>query len=232
MLSSATMARRGAALPLAAALAVALLSGCAALKRDHIEVGAIPDDYRTNHPIVIGEKVETLDIPVAADGYRMTRNQSDLVKGFLYSYDREAGPAVTILVPHDAANSGAASAVAVDIGRMMRHSGVADVYVAHYQAGAPGAAAPIRITYTAIRAHTDKCGRWPEDLLETSENRHYANFGCAYQNNLAAQVANPNDLIGPRQPTEIDAENRGAVIDAYRNREISDEFLGNSEVTY
>ena len=33
---------------------VSLLAGCA--KRDSITVGAVPDDYRTNHPIVIAEK--------------------------------------------------------------------------------------------------------------------------------------------------------------------------------
>ena len=40
------------------------------------------------------------------------------------------------------------------------------------------------------------------------------------------------DLLGPRKQTEIDAENRSAVIDVYRQRGISDEFLGNSEVNF
>ena len=86
----------------------------------------------------------------------------------------------------------------------------------HIQVGAPDALPPIRVTYTAIRAQTGKCGRWPADLMENSENKHWANFGCSYQNNLAAQVANPHDLIGPRRPTEIDAEKRGVAIDDYQ----------------
>ena len=45
-------------------------------------------------------------------------------------------------------------------------------------------------------------------------------------------MANPGDLLGPRKQSTIDAENRGAVIDVYRARGISGEFLGNSEVTY
>ena len=52
-----------------------------------------------------------------------------------------------------------------------------------------------------MRAQTDKCGRWPEDLLHDAENKHYADFGCSYQNNLAAQIANPADLLGPRKPS-------------------------------
>ena len=75
----------------------------------------------------------------------------------------------------------------------------------------------MRVSYFNVRAMTNKCGRWPDDLTQTSENKHYANFGCSYQNNLAAQVANPNDLVGPRRPSEVDAEKRGVVIDDYRN---------------
>ena len=52
--------------------------------------------------------------------------------------------------------------------------------------------------------------------MSNSENKHYANFGCSYQNNLAAQIANPADLIGPRKLSEVDAEKRGVVIDEYR----------------
>ncbi len=101
-----------------------------------------------------------------------------------------------------------------------------------YQAGGADISAPIRVSFTAVKAHTDRCGRWPDDLTDTSENKHYADFGCSYQNNLAAQVANPADLIGPRKQTPIDAENRSGVIDLYRRRGVSGEFLGNSEVNY
>jgi pilus assembly protein CpaD len=83
-----------------------------------------------------------------------------------------------------------------------------------------------------MTAQTNKCGRWPEDIADTTDNKHYANFGCSYQNNLAAQIANPADLLGPRKMTEIDAANRDRVIEVYQRREISGEFLGGSEVEY
>ena len=74
----------------------------------------------------------------------------------------------------------------------------------------------MRLVYSSIQAQTGQCGRWPADLLDTADNKHYANFGCSYQNNLAAQMANPADLLGPRKQTSIDAENRNEVIDIYR----------------
>ena len=200
-------------LPLVAA---AMLAGCAT--RDHVVVGAVPDDYRTNHPIVIGEKEETIDIAVAQDGYRMTRSQRDAVDGFLYRYDKGAATPVTILAPNGSANAAAASSVAADMASFIRKTGVRNVQINHYSVGSGDVSAPIRVSYFAVRASTGKCGRWPEDLMQNSENKHYANFGCSYQNNLAAQVANPNDLVGPRRPGEIDAEKRGTAIGDYQEQ--------------
>ena len=81
------------------------------------------------------------------------------------------------------------------------------------------------------RRPTRRCGRRPTNAgagrrtscRTTSENKHYANFGCSYQNNLAAQIANPADLLGPRKQTPIDAENRGVVIDDYQTGRTSDD---------
>lgn len=231
--SSRLHATRPIAPVLAIALA-ALLSGCANAQRDSIVVGAVPDDYRTNHPIVISEKEQKIDLPVGAGERGMTHTQRAALMGFLDTYDRSAAPVLTIVVPSGSANEIAAKAASRDFYRLAVSSGVRSnrIAVMSYQAGATETSAPIRVAFTSIKAQTDKCGRWPADLSDTTDNKNYANFGCAYQNNLAAQIANPADLIGPRKPSDIDAENRDTVINIYRKREISTEFLGNSEVSY
>ncbi|MBA1139590.1 CpaD family pilus assembly protein [Mesorhizobium neociceri] len=223
---------RRSAIPILAIAIAASLAGCA--KRDSITVGAIPDDYRTTHPIVIAEKNQKIDLPVGAGDRGMTGSQRDTLLGFLDGYDKSAAPALTIATPIGSANEVAATAAARDFARLAIASGIKRnrIVVTSYQSVSPEASAPIRVSYISVRAQTDKCGRWPEDLFESSENKHYADYGCSSQNNLAAQLANPADLLGPRKSTDIDAENRGAVIDVYRGRGISDEFLGNSEVTY
>jgi pilus assembly protein CpaD len=218
--------------PALAVMLAASLAGCA--NRDSITVGSVPDDYRTNHPIVIAERNQKIDLPVGAGDRGMTGAQRDALLGFLDGYDKSAAPALTIAMPAGSANEVAARAAGRDFARLAMAAGVKRnrIVMTSYQSAVPEASAPVRVAFVAVRAQTDKCGRWPDDLTETSENKHYADFGCSYQNNLAAQVANPNDLIGPRKQSDIDAENRGAVIDVYRSRGISDEFLGNSEVTY
>lgn len=224
---------RRAAAPLLAAMAVALLAGCTQ-HRDSITVGSTPDDYRTNHPIVIGEREQVLDLPVGAGDRGVTRSQRVALEGFLYDYDRSASPVLKILAPSGSANDLAAAEASAGLARIAKANGVPHnrILIASYQAGSPDVSAPVRISFTAVKAHVGKCGRWPADLGETSENKHYANFGCSYQNNLAAQVANPTDLLGPRKQTEIDAENRSLVIDVYRAGRISGEFRGNREVNY
>jgi pilus assembly protein CpaD len=219
--------------PVLAAFGISLLSGCMA-GQDHVIVGSIPDDYRTSHPIVISEKAQITDIPVGAADRGMTHSQRRQLEGFLSSYDRSASPVVQILLPEGSANQAAARRAAAGLAQVARQAGVprGHVTILSYHVDAPESQPPIRVSYPKMVASAGPCGRWPDDLMKNAENKHYADFGCSYQRNLAAQVANPNDLLGPRKPGVIDAENRNNVIDLYRSRGVSSEFLGNSEVDY
>lgn len=198
--------------------AVAVASGCA--RRDSVVVGSIPDDYRTNHPIVISEQDKTVDIPVGSADRGLSRAQLVAVDGFIAGYDRGAAPLVSVMVPYGSTNQAAASVVAADLVKRLRAAGVPEGRIAHqpYEAADYGDAAPIRLIYAEMRASTGPCGRWPKDMMDNAENKHWANFGCSYQNNLAAQIANPTDLLGPRKPSEIDTARRSVSIDDYRDR--------------
>lgn len=201
----------------AVATLAAVVSACANVH--HIEVGAVPDDYRTNHPIIVSERETTLDVPVASGDRNLTIAARGAVRGYAQKYRARASGAVQIVVPHGSVNSGAASLVAEDIRKELVKEGVPAnrIITAGYQAGYENDAAPVRLSYYGITAAAGDCGRWPEDILANgNENKHYANFGCATQNNLAAQIADPMDLIAPRGSTPIDADRRSQVIQDYR----------------
>jgi pilus assembly protein CpaD len=83
--------------------------------------------------------------------------------------------------------------------------------IAHYERH------PIVVTKTA--AYAKNCGEWTEDLTETSDNKQYENLGCAHQNNIAAMVADKDDLWRPRKQTPADATRRSKVFDKYRQGE-------------
>lgn len=203
----------------AMAAAAAAISGCASMKRDSVVVGAVPQDYRTTHPIVLAEREVTLDLP--ADYGELTVGEKQTIAGFLQDYDRASGGVVRVMAPMGSANEAAAqrkvSAIAAAISAMGVSAGA--VERTSYAVANAEARAPVRVAYVRLAAGTENCGRWPEDLAETTENRNYANFGCAYQKNLAAQLANPTDIVGPRRKAPIDASRRGKVLDDWQTGE-------------
>ena len=197
-------------------LVTILLSGCAG---HSVTVGAIPDDYRTNHPIIVAEKERVFDLPVASGDRQLTVSMRESIRGVANDYRSSASGTVRIMAPSGSINAGAASLLVRQVADVLRREGVPGnrIISTLYQAGSVDDAAPIRISFMAITASTSECGHWSEDMLAKSEeNRHYGNFGCASQNNLAAQIANPGDLLAPRGATPIDAARRANVIDSYR----------------
>lgn len=192
------------------------LAGCA---RDNMSTGALPDDYRTRHPIVIAEAEHAIDVPVGSSDRHLTKGARDVIRGFAQSYTNSATGTVQILLPRGSANAGAASTLRKEIRGTLVGAGIPANRLVEvtYQADPSGDAAPVRLSYTAITAKTAPCGNWPKDLVSnTIQNKNYENFGCASQANLAAQIANPLDLLGPRAMSPIDAVQRGKVISDYR----------------
>jgi pilus assembly protein CpaD len=201
-----------------AVIAVAgLLQACA--NRDNMSTGAISDDYRTRHPITLSEAEHTFDVPVSASDSRLTTPMVDNIRGFASNYASTSSGVVQIQMPSGSANAAAANRMAKQIRSVLAGSGISQAKIVEtsYAAAPQGDAAPIRLSYVAVTAMTGQCGNWPEDLSNnTYSNKNWHNFGCATQNNLAAQIANPMDLVGPRGMSAIDAERRSVVIDKYR----------------
>ena len=198
--------------------AAAVLAGCGSMK-DHTTTSAIPDDYRTRHPIMLSEVEHTLDVPIASGDRKLTVGVQDSIAGFAADYLSASTGTIQVLVPHGSPNSGAASAMRKQIRHVLTTRGVPSnrIIETSYQADPNSNAAPVRISYVAITAMTNPCGEWPEDLQEnTFSNKNYHNFGCATQSNLAAQIANPMDLVTPRDMAPIDATRRSNVIGLYR----------------
>ncbi|WP_291841874.1 CpaD family pilus assembly protein [Maricaulis sp.] len=70
-------------------------------------------------------------------------------------------------------------------------------------------------TRYAARAPAECDGSWDNMAMEF-DNRHHTNFGCAMAVNLAAMVADPRDLVAPRDMEPGDTGRRQTVIDGYR----------------
>jgi pilus assembly protein CpaD len=196
----------------------AALAGCSATQRPEI-VGSIPVDYRQTHPIVIDNKIESMDVPVAAESGKLTAAVRGNIAGFAQRFMVSDSDAIAIITPTGSPNARTAAARTLDVQDALIAAGVdrRRIQFRLYTAGPVESTAPIRIAYANIAAQTAPCGPWPDQTAHSDENRNYYNFGCATQQNLAAMVDNPLDLLYPRAITPVDATRRATVFEKYRN---------------
>lgn len=208
------------ALLIACGFALAL-AGCAQRVSPYEITGAVPEDYRTNHPILIEEQVATLDVPVGAGTSRLSGPVRSNIGFFAQSFLASGTAVIAVVAPSGSPNQLAAAAAAVEVEDVLRRSGVDPRAIDYrvYRAGPDESIAPVRVAFNRITAHTAPCGPWTDQSASNAQNRNYANFGCATQQNLAAMVANPLDLLYPRAMTPADVARRAAVLEKYRKGE-------------
>jgi len=80
---------------------------------------------------------------------------------------------------------------------------------------APDPRAPVVVSFETVEARVPACGRAWEDL-SASSNRTPNNFGCALTANMAAQIADPRDILQPRAMPLQDSHRAVVVFDNYR----------------
>jgi len=103
-------------------------------------------------------------------------------------------------------------------------AGVAGRYGMLVTAGEPvtaGAVQPgsVRVVVTRRRAGVPGCPNWSRPSQPEINNLQTSNFGCAVNSNLAAMVANPEDLLHGREAAPVvDARTAVRAVDMYRSR--------------
>jgi pilus assembly protein CpaD len=211
-----TRAARGLGLGLAGAFGF-VLSGCGAQYASSDP--AFPGSFLERHPIVVAAAPTSVDLyPVG--GALDARSRANL-RAFVERYRHYGAGAVTILAPEGTSPN----ATAVRVARSgLTAAGLKGrvVFGAYLPAG-DGAAPPVRVSFTGLKAMVPTaCGQWPEDLasgssLEGWKNEPYANFGCATQSTIAAQVDDPRDFVQPQALGLSDVGMRTRAIEAVRD---------------
>lgn len=76
----------------------------------------------------------------------------------------------------------------------------------------------VRVVVSRTRASTPDCPNWSQDSRTNYNNETMSNFGCAVNGNLAAMIANPEDLIHGRDGSGInDPATASRAVDLYRS---------------
>ena len=178
-------------------------------------------DAQQRHPIVVTEEPAHHAVRVGRGSDGLSPHQRAALASFIARYrGGDAGGQLAIQVPSGSANEIAALRAVGDMRYIARDLGIDDTRVAVSPYRAAGQRDPaIRVSYTRYVAQAPECGAWPTNVGDDARNLPYPNLGCATQRNLAMQVANPADLLGPRTMTPATAERRDVRWDKYNKGE-------------
>lgn len=206
---------------IAAVLAIgALLGGCANRTAEPDALAYGPNDVRERHPIVLRDAPRSLDVFVGRSGSTLDARQAEDVASFAREFRRSGKGGLVAEVPTGDRRDRAAHDTLNGIRAALSRGGVspAVLSVRSYPVQDPGLASPIRLTFASLQAGLPHaCGQWPTDLGASdfkfsASNAPYWNLGCSSQATLAAQVADPLDLVRSRDEGRSDIVKRMGAI--------------------
>jgi pilus assembly protein CpaD len=168
------------------------------------------------HPIAVRQGEVSLDLTVYRAASGLNESQKGQLYGFLRDYRAQSSDRLLIRAPSGGANETAAMRAYDEVRRAMRSAGIDPRSVAlepYFANGDPSA--PLRLSYLQFVAEGPDCPDWSENIGRDPQNMPWPNMGCATQRNLAAMVANPEDLVRPRGETPRPGERRDTVWGKY-----------------
>lgn len=168
------------------------------------------------HPIKVSQDEATLDLAVSRGSRGLDRTQKSQLYGFLEESSARGSARLVVKAPSGGPNETAAMRAYDDVRSVMRQAGIDPREVTLEPCFAGGDAyAPLRVSFLQYVAEGPDCPDWSENLARDPQNMPWPNRGCATQRNLAAMVANPEDLVYPRMQTPRPSERRDVVWGKY-----------------
>ena len=186
-------------------LLASALAGCAANGHDQPSRGISPVNVPT---LTRADYV----FDAAAPGGLLAPGEAERLDAWFRSMGLGYGDSVHV-------DGGYSEAARAEVGQL------ASMYGLVVQPGAPVTAGPVgaesvRVIVSRTRAEVPNCPNWDQPAAPNFYNRTLPNFGCAVNSNLAAMVANPEDLINGREGSGLgDTLTSTRAIGAYRKAE-------------
>jgi pilus assembly protein CpaD len=196
-----------------AAIAAVLLAGsCAGPTK---QGDGFSSDGAVNHPILVAPHFNSIKLNFSAPEAGLLPDDAAKFEAFVADYLTRGSGSISVSAPQ-----GADSAATLGyFGARLFNMGVqrSRILVGTRE----DSDSRVEIGFIAYTARTDPCGDWSEDMSTTYNNKTAKNYGCAVQQNIAAQVADPRDLIEMRPTDPSDAIRRAAVIDNYEKGKVT-----------
>jgi pilus assembly protein CpaD len=179
--------------------------------------GMVMPDGAANHPITVEPSYRSLKLDWAPQVGGLAPAEQVQLDAFISDYIAHGNGSIAVSAPAVMGGQDASGYFAARINSM----GVSrdKILIAAHDAGSGNM--QVEVNYVSYQAHTDKCGDWSDDLAFTLDNSTPKNFGCSVQQNIAAEVADPRDLLGPRTMGPDDAARRAVVLGNYEQGKIT-----------
>lgn len=193
--------------------------------------GPMPLTPTSRYSLQVEPGVDRIALAVREDG--VSPAQQAALGALIRRFGAERATALRIQAP------GGGDVVAGDfayrIKAALEHGGVPGHLIQIEGYDAPDARAPVLVGFETLEAVVPQCGLQWNNLARTARNETSSNFGCAVNANLAAQIANPRDIVTPRNMTASDQGRRAVVFDNYRKGEATaapqEDLIANERVS-
>jgi pilus assembly protein CpaD len=171
--------------------------------------------------ITAAEVTAELKIDAIVSGEKLGDSERGAIRYFGDAYQREGHGKVIISRPTMGADDVAALRASADARAVLLAEGIDPASITEGPYDASGArSAPLVITYKTWEARVPGCPDISNyQIAWTGTNASLPSFGCAVNSNLAAQIANPGDLVGDHPLDPADVKRRTVIMTKYRNGE-------------
>lgn len=187
------------------------VAGCATSQPQALTARTNYSVYSVHQPVVEHTNY-VLDLRV--DGDRLSEAELNRLAAWFHSIDARYGDRITI----DAPRGYASVAARTDVGRVASDFGLlladqsAPITEGQIEPGT------IRIVASRASATVEGCPSYTNPGID-SPVRTDSNYGCATNSNLAAMIANPDDLVrGQEGSGQESAQVAGRAVGSYRTR--------------
>ncbi len=89
----------------------------------------------------------------------------------------------------------------------------------------------VRVVVSRSTASVPSCPNWETSSASNFDSGNHSNYGCATNSNLAAMVADPEDLVRGVDKSSSDPTNGTKAINALREKAASSGTAGNASAT-
>ena len=169
------------------------------------------------HPIAVDGQVVTLTIDADDTTTDLSNIDKARLRAFADAYMTNGHGPLTVTGPSGAGNSAVGHEASADIRKALSDLGVpwSSIHGATYRTG-DNDQDQIILSYTRYVATASPCGIWSGMRARDYRNLRTPNMGCATQNNFAAMIADPHDLVAPAEVTPRDGESVARAVLLYR----------------